>query len=321
MRLGVTIWGYDAAVGETVELARQAEQRGFDSVFVVEGVFSNDALTTVAGIAGATSRIEIGTGIANIFLRHPVMLGIAATTIDDISGGRLILGLGPNNEATISRAGLSWRDPRQALRDTTETVRGVFTGRGVSGLRSPRAASRPIPIHWAAMALETCEAAGQHADGLMLYLCSTDRYRRAVQRMRRGAAAANRSPDQVAVSVLIPSFVHDDLAIARQAAREFLVYYASMSHYAKVFAASGFPAEMDMVQKAIAAQDRAAAMAALPDGLLDAVLLVGPPARCREQLSRLRDAGIGWVLLGPQRVGDQSLTEQARVLLRDLAPR
>jgi 5,10-methylenetetrahydromethanopterin reductase len=321
MRLGVTIWGYDAGVGDTVELARQAEQRGFDSVFIVEGVLSNDALTTVAGIAGATSRIEIGTGIANIFLRHPVMLGIAATAIDDISGGRLVLGLGPNNEAAISRAGLTWRDPRQALRETTETVRDVFAGRGVPGLRAPRPASRPIPIHWAAMALETCEAAGRYADGLMLYLCSTDRYRRAVERMGRGAAAANRSRDQVAVSVLIPSFLHDDLAVARQAAREFLVYYASMPHYAKVFAASGFHAEMEMVQKAVAGQDRTAAMAALSDRLLDAVLLVGPATRCREQLARLRDAGIDWVLLGPQRVGDQSLTEQARVLLRALAPR
>jgi alkanesulfonate monooxygenase SsuD/methylene tetrahydromethanopterin reductase-like flavin-dependent oxidoreductase (luciferase family) len=114
---------------------------------------------------------------------------------------------------------------------------------------------------------------------------------------------------------------YDDLATARQAAREFLVYYASMPHYVKVFAVSGFPDEMATVQKALAAQDRRAAMAALSDRLLDAVLLVGPAARCREQLARRRDAGIGWVLLGPQKVGDQSLTEQARVLLRDLAPR
>ncbi len=321
MRHGVTIWGYDAAPRDTVDLAIDAERRGFDGVYMVEGVFSNDALTTVAAIAGATSRIEIGTGIANVFLRHPVMLGIAAATIDDIAGGRLVLGLGPNNEATLSRAGLTWRDPREALRETTETVRGVFAGRGVPGLRAPRPASRAIPIHWAAMALETCEAAGRHADGLMLYLCSDDRYRRAVARMRRGATAANRSPDQVAVSVLVPSFLHDDVAIARRAAREFLVYYASMPHYAKVFAASGFPDDMANVQKALAAQDRAAAMTALSDGLLDAVLLVGPAARCREELARRRDAGIDWVLLGPQKVDDRRLTEQARVLLRDLAPR
>jgi alkanesulfonate monooxygenase SsuD/methylene tetrahydromethanopterin reductase-like flavin-dependent oxidoreductase (luciferase family) len=275
----------------------------------------------VAGIAGRTSRIQIGTGIANVFLRHPVMLGIAAATIDEISGGRLVLGLGPNNEAMISRAGLAWRDPRQALRETTDTVRAVFAGTGVPGLRSPHPASRAIPIHWAAMALETCEAAGRHADGLMLYLCSKDRYRRAVERMRRGAVAADRPADDVTVSVLIPTFIHDDLATARQAGREFLVHYASMPHYAKTFAASAFATEMETVRKAVASQDRAAAMAALSDWLLDEVLLVGPAARCREHLAGLRDAGIGWALLGPQRVGAQSLTQQARVLVRDLAPR
>src|SRR5262245_47987430 len=194
MKRGVTFWGFGIGAREAVDLAVIAEARGWDSVFMVESVFSNDALTTVACMAGRTSRITIGTGIANIYLRHPVMLGIAASSIDEMSGGRLVLGLGPNNEAMITRAGLSWRDPRRALRETTDAVRAVFSGTGLPGLRPPRPASRSIPVHWAAMALETCEAAGAHADGLMLYLCSPERYQRAVDRMRRGAVAAKRDP-------------------------------------------------------------------------------------------------------------------------------
>ena len=319
MRLGVTIWGFDAGAAATVEVAVQAEQRGFDSVFVVESVLANDAVTTVAAIAGRTARITIGTGIANIYLRHPTMLGIAASAIDDVSGGRLVLGLGPNNETMISRAGFTWRDPRVALRETTEQVRAALRGEAAPGLRPPMAAARAVPIHWAAMALETCEGAGRHADGLMLYLCTRERYRRAVERMHRGAKAAGRGPEAIAVSLLIPAFVHDDLATARRAAREFLVHYAGMSHYAKTFAASGFAGEMEAV--AAAGPDRAAAMAALSDRLLDEVLLVGPPARCREQLAAFGEAGVEWALLGPQRVGPASLIDQARVLVRDLAPR
>src|SRR5215470_18408307 len=138
LRIGLTLWGFDVGVRAAVDLAVQAEERGFDSVFLVEGVFSNDAVTTVAGIATRTSRIGVGTGIANVFLRHPVMLGLAATGIDEMSGGRLVLGLGPNNQEMITRAGLAWRDPRQALRETTETLRAVFAGRGLPGLRAPR---------------------------------------------------------------------------------------------------------------------------------------------------------------------------------------
>jgi alkanesulfonate monooxygenase SsuD/methylene tetrahydromethanopterin reductase-like flavin-dependent oxidoreductase (luciferase family) len=321
LRVGLTLWGFDVGVRAAVDLAVQAEDRGFDDVFLVEGVFSNDAVTTVAGIATRTSHIGIGTGIANVFLRHPFMLGLAAAAIDEMSGGRLVLGLGPNNEAMITRAGLQWRDPRQALRETTETVRGVFAGQAMPGLRAPRPVGRKIPIHWAAMALQTCEAAGAHADGLMLYLCAPERYRQAVERMRRGAVAAKRNPDDVSVSVLIPAFLHDDLALARQAAREFLVHYAGMPHYAKAFEATGYAGDTSAVHKALAGGDRAGAMAALSDRLLDAVLLVGPPARCRERLAALREAGIRWVLLGPQRVGEQSLAEQGEILVRQLAPR
>jgi 5,10-methylenetetrahydromethanopterin reductase len=321
MRVGLTVWGFDIGVRASVDLAVLAEERGFDSVFMVEGVFSNDAVTTVAGMATRTSRTVIGTGIANIYLRHPVMLGLAAAAIDELSGGRLVLGLGPNNAEMITRAGLTWRDPRQALRETTEALRRVFAGQGLAGLRSPRPAAHAIPVHWAAMALETCEAAGAHADGLMLYLCSRERYRRAVERMRRGADAMKRNPADIAVGVLIPTFVHDDLPTARQAAREFLVHYAGMPHYAKAFEASGFATEMKGVRDGLGAGNASAAMAALSDRLLDEVLLVGPAARCREQLHALQEAGVQWASLGPQRVAEQDLAAQARIVVNTLAPR
>ena len=185
MRVGLTLWGFSVGARAAVDLAVLAEQRGFDSVFMVEGVLSNDAVTTVAGMATRTSRIVIGTGIANVYLRHPVMLAIAAATIADLSGGRLVLGLGPNNAQMIARAGLAWRDPREILRETTATLRAVFAGEAQPGLRPPPPVAHAIPVHWAAMALETCEAAGAHADGLMLYLCSADRYRRGLYTFRR----------------------------------------------------------------------------------------------------------------------------------------
>jgi 5,10-methylenetetrahydromethanopterin reductase len=94
-----------------------------------------------------------------------------------------------------------------------------------------------------------------------------------------------------------------------------------MAHHANAFDASGFLPETTADRRALAGGDREAAIAALSDRLLDAVLLVGPPARCRERLLALREAGITWALLGPQRVGGQSLAEQAEILVRQLAPR
>ena len=231
-----------------------------------------------------------------------------------------MLGLGPNNEAMISRAGLAWRDRVRRCGETVPRRCAACSRHRRPSLRTPRPAGRKIPVHWAAMALQTCRRPGRTPDGLMLYLCAPERYHQAVERMRRGAIAAKRDPAEVSVSVLVPAFIHDDLAAARQAAREFLVHYAGMPHYAKAFDATGYLAGTAAVRRALAAGDQAAAMAALSDRLLDAVLLVGAPARCRERLAALREAGMTWVLLGPQRVNAQSLAEQAEIVVRQLAP-
>jgi alkanesulfonate monooxygenase SsuD/methylene tetrahydromethanopterin reductase-like flavin-dependent oxidoreductase (luciferase family) len=221
----------------------------------------------------------------------------------------------------ITQAGFAWRDPREVLQATTATLRAVFTGQGLPGLRHPRPASHRIPIHWAGMALETCAAAGTHADGLMLYINTAARYRRAIERFRRAATEAGRDPDTLPVSLLIPTFVHDDLPTARQAAREFLVHYARGPHYAKTFAASGYRDEMEQVAKAWAAGDVATAMAALSDALLDDVLLLGPLSRIREGIDRWARAGVEWITMGPQAVASESLAQQAERMIAALAPR
>ena len=128
--------------------------------------------------------------------------------------------------------------------------------------RTPRPASHVIPIHWAGMALETCAAAGAHADGLMLYINTPARYRRAVERFRRAATEAERDPAHLPVSLLIPTFIHDHLPTARKAAREFLVHYARRPHYAKTFEASGYAREMENIASAYAAGDLATARTA-----------------------------------------------------------
>ena len=320
-RIGITLWGFGLGYREAVDLARRAEDAGFHNLFMVESVLSNDGVTTVAMMAARTSRLLVGTNIANVYLRHPVMLGAAAVAIDEIAPERLVLGLGPNNQGMITQAGFTWRDSREMLQATTATLRTVFAGEGLPGLRHPRPASHRIPIHWAGMALETCAAAGAHADGLMLYINTPARYRRAAERFRQAAKDAGRDPDTLPVSLLIPTFIHEDLATARQAAREFLVHYARGPHYAKTFAASGYGDEMEQVAKAWAAGNPATAMAALSDTLLDDVLLLGPPSRIREGIDRFARAGVEWITMGPQAVASDSLARQAERMIEALAPR
>lgn len=321
MKLGITLWGFSLGYREAVDLAPRVEEAGFENLFVVESPLGNDGVTTVAMMAARTARLLVGTNIANVYVRHPGMLANAAVAIDEVAPERLILGLGPNNRTMMSQAGFVWRDPREVLQETTAALRAVFAGRPGPSHRTPRPASHVIPIHWAGMALETCAAAGAHADGLMLYLNTAARYRRAVERFRRAATEAGRDPAGLPVSLLIPTFMHEQLPTARQAAREFLVQYARWPHYARTFEASGYAREMAQIAAAYAAGDLATALSALSDTLLDEVLLLGPPSRIREGIARLGEAGVEWITLGPQAVAAESLAQQAARMTASLGPR
>jgi alkanesulfonate monooxygenase SsuD/methylene tetrahydromethanopterin reductase-like flavin-dependent oxidoreductase (luciferase family) len=313
--LGATLYPFDLDTMALARLGREAEARGFDAVFVVEQGVSNDVMAAVEAIALATSRISVGPGIANVHLRHPALLGAAAVAVDELSGGRLILGLGTNNETMVRGLGLPWKEPRAALRETTDWIRRVFAGDTDPRIHVAfRKAAHPIPIHFGGVALETAALAGEIADGLMLYLATPGRTRQVIDRMAEAARRAGRNPGAVQVTLLVPTFLSDRLDAARAAARGFLARYAGRSLYAKMFHRSGFEAEADAIERAAARGDRAGAVAAVSDRMLDEVLLVGPLARCRERLAAFREAGIDYPLIAPQPVEEGAAAAAMRTL-------
>ena len=319
--LGITLYGGQSlSYREAVELARLAEARGFDAVFAVE-TFVNDAMATCLAMAMGTRRITVGAGIANVYLRHPATLGAAAVAIDELSDGRFILGLGVNHERFVTGLGLTWEDPRRKLRDTTAALRTVFSGGTLPGMHLPcRAAAHRIPLHVAGVALATARLAGEIADGLMGYLATRERFAQVVRATREAAASAGRPADAVTPSLLIPTFVSDDLVAARHTARQFVAGYIALPVYARMFRDSGFAGEVEAVREAFARSDRAAAAAALSDRLVDEVCLFGPAARCRDRLGEFRAAGIDFPILAAQPVGEPYI-EGARRIIEALHPR
>jgi alkanesulfonate monooxygenase SsuD/methylene tetrahydromethanopterin reductase-like flavin-dependent oxidoreductase (luciferase family) len=319
--LGITLYGGQGlSYRDAVELARLAEARGFDAVFAVE-TFVNDGMATCLAMAMATRSITVGAGIANVYLRHPATLGAAAVAVDELSEGRFILGLGVNHERFVTELGLAWQDPRQKLGDTTAALRTVFSGGTLPGMHAPcRAAAHRIPIHLAGVALATARLAGEVADGLMGYLATRDRFAQVVRVAREAAASAGRSGDAVTPSLLIPTFVSDDLAAARQTARQFLAGYIALPVYARMFRDSGHADEAKTVREALARGDRPAADAALSDRLVDEVCVLGPAARCRERLGEFRAAGIDFPILAAQPVRE-SYVAGARRIIEALHPR
>jgi 5,10-methylenetetrahydromethanopterin reductase len=224
-------------------LAREAEDAGFSGIFVSES--NNDAMMCCAEMARATSRIKLVTWIVNIHFRVPITCAAAAAMVQEISGGRFVLGLGVSHRPLLESLGIEMGHGRERLRAYTVELRRLLRGEALGAgvelrLSAPR---HPVPIYYAALALETARLAGELADGVELYMCSAQRMSRLAQAAREAASSHGRKPSDVAITMGLPTFVHDDLERAMSVARRRLAFYGSLPFYNRQMARAGFEAE------------------------------------------------------------------------------
>ena len=296
--LGITLYPGGVSYANFAQIAKRAEETGFDGIYFVESRGNNDALAAAHVAATATSSITVGTNIANAYMRHSSHLAAQAIAVDEISSGRLVLGIGASHRRHIEQLGMTWRPAVAFLAETTRVLRAAFAGAAGDGSPLGRSAQHPIPIHWAGVSTSTIAAAGRESDGLMMFLATVKSVSAARQQFQTGAREAGRSLDRRPVSLLTPVFLSEDLEAAYEAARRYLAFYATMPVYQKIFAQSGFEAEVAAI-RAEETSDWAAVAPHLSDAMLDSIVLVGSAARCRDHLAAFTDAGIDEPLLSP----------------------
>lgn len=311
-RLGVVVSTFAGiSFAELEAFARDAEAAGVEALFFPE--FMNDALANCALAAHATTRLKVGTWIANIYLRHPALCAETAVTLDYSSKGRLTLGLGVSHRPFVEGVLHDKMErARDYLRSYVTTVRDILTGKGYPGSPVPaRAAAHPVPIHVATLALGTAELAGELADGVMLYMCPTERVAKVRAAIEKGAAKAGRKASAVEINSGIPACISEDAAAARAAAKDNFAFYGGLPFYNRHFRNLGFEREAE----ALAKGDPTGAS----DRLVDAVALVGPAARCRERLGAFRQAGIELPIIVPVAVGGESIVQATRKAIETFA--
>jgi len=289
-RLGLAIIpGAGWTAREVQTIAREAEEAGFDAIFSAE--VNNDVMATAQLMGAATQRISVGTWIANIYLRHSYVCAQGAALIADATGGRFILGLGVSHPPVNRALGIDMLDPPAALRRYVTAVRSWLRGEGPPTHLPQRPTPKPVPIYVAAVTSRTVELASELADGIMPFLWSTARVAKSKAWSDRGRAKAS-GLGKVDVTVGLPIFIGDDLKAMRDVARQNLGLYTTFPFFQRLFRASGFAAEAAEMEKGVGG-------GSLSDRLLDAVCVLGPIARCREQLAAFRTAGVDLPILVP----------------------
>jgi alkanesulfonate monooxygenase SsuD/methylene tetrahydromethanopterin reductase-like flavin-dependent oxidoreductase (luciferase family) len=287
-RLGLAVIpGVGWRANEIQTIAREAEDAGFDAIFAAE--VNNDVMATAQLMGVATRRIQVGTWIANIYLRHSYSCAQGAALIADATEGRFILGLGVSHPPVNKALGIEMGDAPSALRRYVTAVRSWLKGEGPATHLPQRPTVRPVPLYVAAITSRTVEVASELADGIMPFLWSAERVKKSKEWIDRGRAKAS-GLGKVDVTVGLPVFVGDDVKAMREAARANLGLYTTFPFFQRLFRASGFASEADQMEKG-------GGGASLSDRILDAVCLTGPMAHCREQLAAFRSAGVGLPIL------------------------
>ena len=286
--LGLIPLGWNAR--EIQAVAREAEAAGFDAIFTAE--VNNNALATAQLMGTATTRIKVGTWVANIYMRHSYACAQGAALIADATDGRFILGLGMSHQPVNQALGIEMSAPAQTLRQYVNDVRMWLRGEGPATHVAQQPATQPIPLYLAALASTAVELAGELADGLMPFLWTAERVAKSQVWADRGRAKAS-GLSALDMILGLPTFIGDDVDGLREAARQNLGLFTTLPFFQRLFRASGFAEEAERMEQGQAGPN------SLTDRILDAVCLLGSVARCQEQLSAFRGSGVDMPILMP----------------------
>ena len=308
-RIGVAFSGGLTAT-EIADCAERAEALGYESVWVAEG-HGGDQFAILAGCAMRTRRMRLGTAISSVFVRTAPTIAMAAAAVDELSGGRFVLGLGSSHRVQVGpEHGVEYSKPLGRVRDTVAVVRGLLrageVGHAGETVRIERfdlwfePLRREIPIYLSALFPKMTELCGEIADGVILARSTLASAARARAHVAAGAGRAGRDASAVEIASLLPASVAPDRSEALAAARPGLAFYAGFfPRYNRLLAESGFPTEAAAVAKAWAAGDKAGAERAVTDEMITATSIAGTPAECRERIEAYRASGLDLPIISP----------------------
>ena len=333
MKLGFLLGYSGKHIHIPIELIQQAESMGYDSVWTAEA-YGNDAVTSAAYVLAQTSKIRVGTAIMQMPARTPAMCAMTAMSLDQLSGGRFIVGLGASGPQVVEGwHGVPYGKPVTRTKEYIQIMRKIFKregpvefdgqmyqmpnqSEGTTGLGKPLksilAAASDIPIYTASITPAGLRCAGEVADGVFPVWMDPNKYDVLGESIERGFAKAGngKSLKDFDVAPFVTVAMNDDLDAAYDALRPWLALYIggmgakNKNFYHDYATRLGYGDAAGQIQELYLSGKKPEAEALVPNELLDEVSLIGPRERIIERLGPWKEAGkrgeVGSMLLGVQ---------------------
>lgn len=292
----------DESVLKIGYMAKLAEQAGFENIWITDHYNNRDVWTTLAVLSLLTNRIKLGTGVTNPYTRNAAITASSIASIDELSGGRAILGIGPGDKATFDKMGIDWDKPLTRVRDSVLAIRAFLTWEQVSqaGFQGAQLAfsAGKIPIYIGAQGPKMLELAGAIADGVLINASHPEDFKFAVPMIRAGAEKAGRTPEDVQVCAYASFSADKDQAKAVAAAKIVVAFIVAGSP-GNVLERHGIaPEEAGSISSALSKYDFKSAMAAVTPKMVEAFSISGNPQDCRARVDELLKTGVTQIVVG-----------------------
>jgi F420-dependent oxidoreductase-like protein len=327
MKLGLMASGFGPQIRIDVERIKEAEALGYDSVWTAEA-WGNDAITPLAWLAAQTSKIKLGTAIMQMPARTPAMCAMQVMTVDQLSGGRMIVGLGPSGPQVIEGwHGVAYGKPLKRTREYVAIMREIFkrekpvefqgeyyqmpyTGPGSSGLGKPLRSilhgRADIPIYTATISPKGVQTAAEIADGFIPVWTTAKGLETFVPSIEAGfkKAGGGKGYKNFDIAVSLNVVVNNDLKAARDSLKPGIALYVGgmgargKNFYTDHVSRQGWADDARKIQDLFLGGKRQEAVAAVPDALVDELSLVGPRERIIERAAAWKASKASTLLIG-----------------------
>ncbi|MBI3246570.1 MAG: LLM class flavin-dependent oxidoreductase [Deltaproteobacteria bacterium] len=326
-RLGIVLYhGIDNGA-ELKEYGRLAEDNGFTSLWVTERYFHEETFSMLGFLAAATERIKLGVGVVNPYTRNPALLAMAGATLDRLSSGRFLLGLGRSEPQVIQdKIGIPYGNSRAALTETVQHLRKLFAGERVIAQEgrykfgNVRLATTPVqaqlPLYLSGIGQKGLRLIGEIADGAVLNAYVPPAYvRYAVQEIRDAATAAGRDPQVIDITCMLVVRLTNDPASLYPTLKQRLVRLLEEPHVGEILLDKGGfdPSILPALRAVIEQEGEKAAVGFISDAMVEAFYVAGPADYCKARIEEYRQAGVNEPLLLPRLEDFRRVAETLRV--------
>jgi F420-dependent oxidoreductase-like protein len=313
-----------------LRFAALAEDLGYDSIWIPEA-WAYEQFQLLAEVALATKRLKVATGIANVFSRSAGLLAMSAATLDEISEGRVILGLGTSGKVVVENFhGVAYEKPLTRLRETVGILRALWRGDRLAPEMSSLFDARhfklemtpfrkDIPVYIASLQEKAVKDVGRVGDGWIPTFWPYEHFKDGIAWLKEGARDAGRGDVAINVAPFMAVVPFDDVAMARSLIKPLVAFYIGGMgvYYHALFCRYGFKENADLVRELYNNGQRKEASAAVSDALIDAIAICGPADHCKEKMKEWRAHGVDSALLNLPTNVPPEMTEH---FLKTMAP-